>query len=309
MERNEWLRKDLPRDKPGLEIGPLDRPIMPRPGSGVLYADHLDREGLRHKYAAHENVHLDAIPHIDHVIGPTQLIDAIGPGRLHYVIASHVIEHVPNPIAWLLELHDMLVDGGTIALAVPDRRQCFDSLRRESIAADWIEAYLLGHTRPSPARIFDALSQEVKLDGAISWHHSPDPLQLKLSRTANHAYEITRRVLETGEYFDVHCWTFTPETFANLMRTVVSLGLIRLQLVEFVETRGNEFLVKLRRQDSLAISDHVCSYPARGGRYTSLPRNFDALTYIRLNPDVANAGVDPYEHYLEYGRTEGRRFR
>jgi hypothetical protein len=34
--------------------------------------------------------------------------------------------------------------------------------------------------------------------------------------------------------------------------------------------------------------------------------NFDAQAYLRQNPDVAAAGVDPYQHYMTYGRTEGR---
>lgn len=36
--------------------------------------------------------------------------------------------------------------------------------------------------------------------------------------------------------------------------------------------------------------------------------NFDAQAYLKNNPDVAAAGVDPYEHYLQYGRSEGRAF-
>jgi hypothetical protein len=34
--------------------------------------------------------------------------------------------------------------------------------------------------------------------------------------------------------------------------------------------------------------------------------NFDAQAYLRQNPDVAAAGVDPYQHYMNYGRSEGR---
>jgi glycosyltransferase involved in cell wall biosynthesis len=34
---------------------------------------------------------------------------------------------------------------------------------------------------------------------------------------------------------------------------------------------------------------------------------FDAAYYLANNPDVAAAGVDPYEHYIKYGKMEGRR--
>jgi len=33
---------------------------------------------------------------------------------------------------------------------------------------------------------------------------------------------------------------------------------------------------------------------------------FDADFYLRLYPDIASAGVDPYEHFVNYGRNEGR---
>jgi hypothetical protein len=35
--------------------------------------------------------------------------------------------------------------------------------------------------------------------------------------------------------------------------------------------------------------------------------NFNAQAYLRENPDVAAAGVDPYQHYINNGRREGRR--
>jgi hypothetical protein len=40
-----------------------------------------------------------------------------------------------------------------------------------------------------------------------------------------------------------------------------------------------------------------------------LPNDFDAETYLRLNPDVRMAGVDAAHHYLAYGRHEGRAYR
>jgi hypothetical protein len=39
-----------------------------------------------------------------------------------------------------------------------------------------------------------------------------------------------------------------------------------------------------------------------------LPKNFNPKAYLDLNPDVANNGVDPEYHYLNYGINEGRKY-
>lgn len=44
----------------------------------------------------------------------------------------------------------------------------------------------------------------------------------------------------------------------------------------------------------------------REGPYEALPENFDARFYLEQYPDIAQARVDPADHYLEYGRFEGR---
>jgi len=41
FDRAATLTKNLRLEKQGLEIGPLDKPIVPEKGTTVLYADHL----------------------------------------------------------------------------------------------------------------------------------------------------------------------------------------------------------------------------------------------------------------------------
>ena len=40
--------------------------------------------------------------------------------------------------------------------------------------------------------------------------------------------------------------------------------------------------------------------------HPDIPNGFDANRYLVLNGDVKNAGVDPYEHFVLYGKGEGR---
>jgi hypothetical protein len=47
----------------------------------------------------------------------------------------------------------------------------------------------------------------------------------------------------------------------------------------------------------------------RNGQTAVLAERFDAVGYLIDHPDVAAAGVDPWQHYREFGWREGRKFR
>jgi len=66
----------------------------------------------------------------------------------------------------------------------------------------------------------------------------------------------------------------------------------------FVESRG------LKQSTSLVERTYERVPQYRG----ELPDDFDRDVYIKLNPDLAAAGVDPTTHYLLHGRHEGRIF-
>ena len=50
-----------------------------------------------------------------------------------------------------------------------------------------------------------------------------------------------------GEYHDVHCWTFTPASFASLMNEISAAGLSNLVCGAFTDTPvgGMEFYISL----------------------------------------------------------------
>lgn len=53
---------------------------------------------------------------------------------------------------------------------------------------------------------------------------------------------------------------------------------------------------------------HKLANLVRRVRWPDLPLNFDAQAYTQLNPDLA-PGIDPYAHYMQIGRKEGRPYR
>src|SRR6185436_9508930 len=100
----------------------------------VRYVDVLDRDGLVAHYAD-DGVDTDRIPEIDFPLiqpdGRTLgLAEAAAPGAPYdWVVASHVVEHVPDLIGWLADLAELTADGAALVLVVPDRRYTFDALR------------------------------------------------------------------------------------------------------------------------------------------------------------------------------------
>ena len=57
------------------------------------------------------------------------------------MIASHVFEHVANPLALLADVHRVLRDGGTLLLMLPDRHRTFDRDRTPTPLSHLIEEY------------------------------------------------------------------------------------------------------------------------------------------------------------------------
>ena len=307
FDRVAMLTKNLKLEKQGLEIGPLHKPIVPKKGTGVLYADHAPTDKLREKYRNNERVSNDHIQGIDIVVGPSGIGDAVGSRRFNYVVASHVIEHIPNPLGWFNEIHGFMEPGGILSLAVPDKRYIFDRLRRLTTATDWIGAWLQKTTRPTPVQILEFLSNVVNHNGDMFWADNIDPHDLTHLHHPREALRAAVAALDSDEYQDVHCWVFTPRSFCNLLRRLSVFGLLNFYVANFHDNGSPEFYIQLQKPEKFEWSEQIISIPLfHEGRYKALPENFDAKFYLDHHADVAQARVDPADHYLEHGRFEGR---
>lgn len=251
MNRNDILLQDIAlQARSGIEIGALDKPIVP-PSARIFYVDHLDTPGLIEKYRDDPGVRADKIVQVGGVWGTQTLAEAAAPvAPVDYIVASHVVEHVPNMIGWFNELASVLTDAGEVRLAVPDRRHTFDFLRRETLLAEVLEAHLESARRPSPGRVLDFVIGYRSVDCHRSWREplSAEVLQEGRSEVAA-AVALARDVIDHGAYHDVHCWVFTPRSFAELMAQLAGLGLLRFRCSMFHDTTPDtfEFLVGLQR--------------------------------------------------------------
>lgn len=257
---------DVARSK-GLELGPLANPIVRREMGEVRYLDHVDTDTLRARYATHEGFDIEAIVPIDYVMGKGSIADVVDADLpFDYAIASHVIEHVPDLIGWLGEVHDVLREGGLLSLAIPDHRNCFDALRSPTVAADVIHAHLTKAKVPTPRQVFDHYSCAVGWRGLISWEVEPPFGELTLVHSEAEALERATDVLGSGEYQDVHCWTFTPSSFGHLFAALQRLQLVPFTLEHCSDTVNGEFFATLR-----ALPEGVASVPVPASDGSALP--------------------------------------
>ena len=84
----------------GIEIGALAFPIVSKLDGDITYVDFTDTQSLRDKYKNSESVPIDNIVEVDAIWGSDTLKQSIGGRLVDYVIASHVIEHVPDLLGY-----------------------------------------------------------------------------------------------------------------------------------------------------------------------------------------------------------------
>ena len=236
----------------GLEIGPLDRPIAVRPGCDVSYLDVSERSKLQAHYGPDETVDVERIPELDfwleHDEGFISLKEACSGGApFDWVLASHVIEHIPDVVGWLRQLWEVTSVDAELALSVPDRRFCFDVHRPATTVGQALEAHDRGDQTPSPRAVFDGHRNAVPMPAERAWAGEiPD------AEDRSHTWEYTLQMLERsrrGEYVDSHVWLWSPREFVSFIDDLCHLGLVDFVVDRMLATAHNdlEFHVVLAR--------------------------------------------------------------
>lgn len=243
MGRSEFLRSMFDTKGKGLEIGPSHNPLMPKAaGFDVEILDYLDAEGLRRKYSE-AGCDVSSVEEVDFIGDGRPMTEVIGDrGRYDWIVASHVIEHVPDLLAFLMDCEALLKPGGQLVLAVPDKRCCFDVLRPLSTLGQVLQAHVDGRRRPPPGVVFDDLAYARKRNGRIGWGiREVDPLtEVRPVEEALHFFE---KIQTSQEYIDVHCWVFVPSSFRLIVSGLGSLGMTKLGVKNFQDAGGEFFAV------------------------------------------------------------------
>jgi predicted SAM-dependent methyltransferase len=215
----------------GIEIGALTTPLLRRSEANIRFVDHADQETLRAKYAGDVNVNPDDIVAVDAIWGDRTLAECFPGESFDYVIASHVVEHVPDLIGWLSEVAEILAPKGRLILAIPDRRYSFDVLRHETKLADAIDNHLRRVRRPTPGQVFDSCANTVDFDHVKAWFSPSEEIH---KHFVSRQYALSQAVKsQNGTYLDSHCSVFTAGTLLELLDGLLELRLLRFRVERF----------------------------------------------------------------------------
>ena len=206
-----------------MEIGPGHVPFPVPSGVSVRYVDRWEpsENGALFPEVGESPgfVKPDIVSNLDE-----DLLRELADGSQDFVIASHVIEHVANPLALLMDIHRVLRTNGLLVLVVPDRHGTFDRDRPPTPLSHLVDDYEHDVREVEDRHIIEYLSQPELSEGR-------DPTEQDI------AYHRLRSV-------HAHVWDL-PEFTVVLDYAATDLGVCWKVVDTMVPgakgTHGNEF--------------------------------------------------------------------
>jgi SAM-dependent methyltransferase len=250
-QRRLWDLNDFNIGR-GLEIGPLHNTSVRREHADVKYLDVFDRDLLIKNYEGHPQVLPEKIPEIDFALFDGERVRSIpetigDEPAFDWVVASHVLEHVPDVIGWLKDIAEVTVDGGRLILVVPDRRDCFDVHRPGTTVGQMLQAHELGETVPSVRAVYDYKRGHAYTKAPDVWRGEPPGYEKRIYDLDAVLAEVEKA--RAGEYIDAHVWPLTPGTLLEQLIELREIGMSEWMVQSYTLTRRdeNEFFMVLRR--------------------------------------------------------------
>jgi SAM-dependent methyltransferase len=130
---------------------------------------------------------------------------------LDYVASSHVLEHIANPVAALIEWYRVLRPGGIIYVVVPNRLGTWEHTRKLTAVSHMLEDYERGTTACDATHIDEFVNE-------IDWSRFKpevpvESLPAEKEVLARGMHEAVTR----GEEINIHFHTFEPSNVKELI--------------------------------------------------------------------------------------------
>jgi|GEM_PF-281864 len=247
MNFRDHIRSHIAPGERALEFGASYSPILRKSaGFNVSVVDHASADDLRHKYANDPNVDIAMIEEVDAIDDGAELDVLLPAGeRFGHIVASHVFEHLTDPVHFLQRCERALSENGRLYLLIPDRRYTFDYFRPASTTGQVLQAFVEGRRRHNVAALYDQAAYSATRAGAAVWGPG-SPGDFGMAGVAHAGYDNALGA-DPATYRDCHAWVFTAASFRLIMQELRELGLISLGETFFHDCVGCEFLMVLQR--------------------------------------------------------------
>ena len=263
MKRLTAILAGISKDMQGLEIAPWHAPLVAkRDGWNSYILDVFDTPTLQSKAEADPNIKPSdhKIEKVDFVGSAVDIADLV-PSKLHqtfdYIVSSHNFEHLPNPIRFLQGCQSVLKPGGTLSMAVPDGRACFDYFRPHTVTADWLEAFAHKRTRPSDKDIFTTRTSFAALSTGVAdvtaFYVNCNVNGVKCTSPLDAAPRFWE-LPPSETYLDTHCSVMTPASLRLMLLDLTHLGLLHMSVESISQPNGCEFFVRLVNEEPARLT-------------------------------------------------------
>lgn len=207
----------------GIEIGALNNPLqLGKKVSSVLYVDIADKEGL---IGQNPETGKTGIYKPDMIADAEDLRPLLS-NSLDFVIACHVLEHLPNPLKALMEIWRVLKPGGILYLSVPDKRFTFDNKRPVTTLKHVIEDYKEGAT------------VETSTEHYQEW---VDLVELQKQKPLFTSVDAAKR-------YRIHFHVWVPESIPEILQYLAKEHQAPYRLVDYYYKNGDMDLVFICRK-------------------------------------------------------------
>lgn len=240
-----------------IEFGPLDRPIVNKKDfKNAYYADIRDTNGVKELYSSNEylkstgvKIDVETIVDIDYVVKGTYEQMFHKEKKFDVAILSHVIEHMPDIIAFFKDISSILTKNGKLILIYPDSRYSFDHYR---VGTRFIDA-LLSHTNKeiNTRAVFDFSYNVIKGNIPADYWSGGDISAIKLP---TNSFDDSIKKLDLSSLDsapdDMHFWPFADYQFVKFLYDLDRAGISDFEIDECYQTQFNtqEFMIVLSRK-------------------------------------------------------------
>lgn len=219
----------------GIEVGPGHHPLVAsNEWLTVRYADRWEPDRNTELFPELEGA---VFPKPDLVVDLNRnALQPVASQSEDFIVCSHLLEHLANPLRAITDFHRVLRPGGTLLILLPDRRRTFDKGRPPTPIEHVIADFEAGVVEVDDDHIMEFLAN-VGVD--------VDSLESMPSRDRAEMFELHRR-----RSIHVHCWTL--EEFVPILRYAIEYLGNEWQFVDGVTTEdlgpeSIEFGLVLRR--------------------------------------------------------------